>query len=47
MPIQVQEASRTSNKLDQNRTIPQQIIIETTSTEKRERIFRLKERKNK
>jgi hypothetical protein len=34
LPIQVQEASRTPNKVDQNRTSPQHIIIETTSTEK-------------
>jgi hypothetical protein len=27
MTIQLQEASRTSNKLDQNRTTPQHIII--------------------
>jgi hypothetical protein len=33
MPIQVQEASRTPNRLDQNRTTPQHIIINTTSTE--------------
>jgi hypothetical protein len=32
--IQVQEASRTANKQDQNRTSPQHIIIKTTSTEK-------------
>jgi hypothetical protein len=33
LPIQVQEASRTPNRLDQNRTSPQLIIIKTTSTE--------------
>jgi hypothetical protein len=33
LPIQVQEASRT-NRLDQNRTFPQHIIIKTTSAEK-------------
>jgi hypothetical protein len=33
MPIQVQEASRTPNTLDQNRTTPQYIIIKITSTE--------------
>jgi hypothetical protein len=38
MPIQVQEASRIPNRLDQNRTTPQHIIIKTTSTETRERI---------
>jgi hypothetical protein len=32
MPIQVQEASRTPNRLDQNRTTPRH-IIKTTSTE--------------
>jgi hypothetical protein len=40
MPIQVQEASRTPNRLDQNRTTPQHIIIKTTSTETRERILK-------
>jgi hypothetical protein len=40
MPIQVQEASRTPNSLDQNRTTPQHIIIRTTSTETRERILK-------
>jgi hypothetical protein len=36
--IQVQEASRTPNRLDQIRTAPQHFIIKTTSTENRERI---------
>jgi hypothetical protein len=40
LPIQVQEASRTPNRLDQNRTTPQQIIIKTTRTENRERILK-------
>jgi hypothetical protein len=40
MPIQVQEALRTQNRLDQNRTTPQHIIIKTTSTENRERILK-------
>jgi hypothetical protein len=40
MPIQVQEASRTPNRLDQNRTTPWHIIIKTASTEYRERILR-------
>jgi hypothetical protein len=40
MPIQVQEASRTTNRLDQNRTTPQHIIIKTTSKENRERILK-------
>jgi chromosome segregation ATPase len=39
MPIQVLEASRTQNRLDQNRTTPRDIIIKTTSTEYRERIL--------
>jgi hypothetical protein len=46
MPIQVQEASRTSNRLDQNRITPQHIIIKTTSTENREIILKaLREKK--
>jgi hypothetical protein len=36
MLIQVQEASRTPNRLDQNRTTPPHIIIKTISTENRE-----------
>jgi hypothetical protein len=40
MPIQVQEASRTLNRLDQIRITPQNIIIKTTSTENRERILK-------
>jgi hypothetical protein len=40
MPIQVQEASRTPNRLDQNRTSPQHIIIKTTSIENGERILK-------
>jgi tRNA A37 threonylcarbamoyladenosine dehydratase len=40
MPIQVQEASRTPKRLDQNRTTPQHIIIKTTSTENRERLLK-------
>jgi hypothetical protein len=40
IPIQVQEASRTPNRPDQNRTTPQCIIIKTTSTENRERILK-------
>jgi hypothetical protein len=34
MPIQVQEASRTPNRHDQNIASPGHTIIETTSTEK-------------
>jgi hypothetical protein len=40
MPIQVQEASRTPNRLDQNRATPQHVIIKTTRTETRERILK-------
>jgi hypothetical protein len=40
MPIQLQEASRTPNTPDQNRTTPQHIIIKTTSTETTERILK-------
>jgi hypothetical protein len=40
MPIQVQEASRTPNRFDHNRTTPRHIIIKTTSTENRERILK-------
>jgi hypothetical protein len=46
MPIQVQEASQTPNRFDQNRTMPRYIIIKTTSTETRERILKaVKEKK--
>jgi hypothetical protein len=38
--IQMQEASRTPNGLDQNRPTQQHIIIKTTNTETRERILR-------
>jgi hypothetical protein len=40
MPIQVQETSRTPNRLDQNRTTLPHIIIKTTSTETQERILK-------
>jgi hypothetical protein len=40
MHIQVQKASRTPNRLHQNRTTPQHIIIKTTSTENRERTWK-------
>jgi hypothetical protein len=40
IPIQMQEASRTLNAPDQNRTTPQHIIIKTTSSETRERILK-------
>jgi hypothetical protein len=39
MPIDVQEASITPGRLDQNRTNPGHIIIKTKSTESRERIL--------
>jgi hypothetical protein len=39
LPIQVQEASRTPNRLDQNRTSPWYIIIKTR-TQNRERILK-------
>jgi hypothetical protein len=38
--IQVQQASRTPNRLAQNRNYPWHIIIKTTSTENRERILK-------
>jgi hypothetical protein len=41
LPIQIQEASRTPNKLDQNRTSPWHIIIKTTTIENRERILKV------
>jgi hypothetical protein len=40
MPIQVQEASKTPNRLDQNRTTPRHVITKTTSTENTERILK-------
>jgi hypothetical protein len=47
LPIQVQEALRTPNRLDQNRTSPQH-IIKTTSTENTERILKAAtEKRNK
>jgi hypothetical protein len=36
MPIKVQKASRTPNRLDHNRTTPQHIIIKTINTENKE-----------
>jgi hypothetical protein len=47
MPIQVQEASRTPNRLDQNGTTPRHIIIKTTRTENRERILNALRETNK
>jgi hypothetical protein len=40
LPIQVQEAYRTPNRLDENRTSTWHIIIKTTSRENRERILK-------
>jgi hypothetical protein len=40
MLIQVQEVSKTPNRLDQNRTNPQHIILKSTSTEYRERTLK-------
>jgi hypothetical protein len=46
LPIQIQEASRTPNRLEQNTASPQHCIIKTTSTENRERILKaVKEKK--
>jgi hypothetical protein len=39
IPIQMQEASRTPNRPDQNRTTPRHIIIKTTSSETKEKIL--------
>jgi hypothetical protein len=40
VPIQVQEASRTPNRIDENRTTLQYIIFKMTSTETEERILK-------
>jgi hypothetical protein len=45
-PTQVQEASSTPNRLDQNITNPWHIIIKTTSTENRESILKSVREKN-
>jgi hypothetical protein len=45
IPIQVQEASRTPNRLDQNGITPRHIIIKTTRTESRERILKAERKK--
>jgi hypothetical protein len=45
-PIKVQEASRTPNRFDQNRTSPWNIIIKTNRTVNKERILKaLQEKK--
>jgi ribosomal protein L39E len=46
MPIQIQKASKTPNKYDQNRTAPHHIIVKTTSTENQERILQAVREKN-
>jgi hypothetical protein len=40
IPSQIQEASRTPNRPDQNRSTPWHIIIKITNTETRERILK-------
>jgi hypothetical protein len=45
MPVQVQEASRTPKRYNQNRMTPQHIIIKTTSTEKRRILKAVREKK--
>jgi hypothetical protein len=40
IPIQMQDATRTPNRPDQNRTTLQHIIIKKTSSETRERILK-------
>jgi hypothetical protein len=47
MLIQVQETSRTPNRLDQHTTTPQHIITKRTSTENRERKLKAEGEKNK
>jgi hypothetical protein len=45
-PINVQEASRTPNRHDQNKTSPQHIIVKRISTENKERIWKTIREKN-
>jgi hypothetical protein len=40
LSIKVQEASRTPDRLEQNKTSPQHIVIKTTSSKNRERILK-------
>jgi hypothetical protein len=47
LSTQVQEASRTPNRLEQNRTSPPYISIKTTNTENRERILKAEREKKK
>jgi hypothetical protein len=44
-PIQVQKASRTPNRFDQNRTSPQHIIVKTISTDKEKILKAVREKK--
>jgi hypothetical protein len=46
LPFHIQEASKTPNRIDQNKTSPQHIIIKTTNTENRGKILKaIKEKK--
>jgi hypothetical protein len=45
-PIQVQEASRTRSRHDQNRPSPWHIIVKTINTENKERILKAVKEKN-
>jgi hypothetical protein len=47
LSIQVQEASRTPNRLDQNRTSSWHIIIKTASSENRDTILKAVREENK
>jgi hypothetical protein len=47
MPIQVQEASRTPNKINQKRITPWDIIIKTQAQRIEKEYWRLSKRKNK
>jgi hypothetical protein len=47
LPIHIKEASRTPNRLDQNRTFLQHIIVKTTNREQRKNIEGCKRVKNK
>jgi DNA-binding cell septation regulator SpoVG len=47
MPIQVQEASRTPNRPNKNRTTQWHIIVKTTNTETREKILKAVREENK
>jgi hypothetical protein len=47
MLIQIQEASRTPNRFDQNRATPGHIIIKITSRENTERIVKVVREKKK